>query len=806
VEPPNTSVPAAVAVAGPGPPDPAVGLTSGQVAERVARGQVNDVPSRPSRSATEIVRANTLTAFNGLLGSLLVIILVVGPLQDALFGFVILSNTLVGIVQELRAKRTLDRLAIVGAVRPTVRRDGRDRPVDAAEVVLDDILVLGLGDEVVVDGVVSGSDGLEVDESLITGEADPVAKQPGDPVLSGSFVAAGNGSYRATKVGHEAYAAQLAEQARRFTLTRSELRSGIDRIIKVMALVMVPVGGLLFASQLRSTDGIADAVRGTVAGLVTMVPEGLVLLTSVAFAVGVIRLGRRNVLVQELPAIEGLARVDVVCLDKTGTLTEPAMTVTDVATLDPGAPVEAVLGALAAADPRPNPSLHAIRAAYPAPPDWPASAVVPFSSARKWSGASFAGHGSWLLGAPEVLLPAGAAALERAQGLAGRGLRVLVLARAAGRIDADTRPGPVTPTALVVIEQPIRPDAAATLRYFEDEGVTVKVISGDSPHTVGAIARRLEIPGAGDPVDARDLPSRTEPLAGAMEERSTFGRVAPQQKQGMVLALQSRRHVVAMTGDGVNDVLALKSADIGVAMGNGSDATRAVAQLLLLDSRFAVLPDVVAEGRRVIGNIERVANLFLTKTVYATLLSLAVVAARLPFPFLPRHLTLIGTLTIGTPAFFLALLPNTQRAHPGFVRRVLRFAVPSGFVAAAASFAAYGTALLDGVPREQAQTVAALVLFVVAFWVLVIVARPLTPVKTALVATMGAVFLFVVAVPGLREFFALSLPPWPDLAFSGAVSGGAVALLELGWRVSGWRRRRNGDPAEPAEPATAARR
>jgi cation-transporting ATPase E len=785
---PSSAAAAPVVVAAGARPDPAVGLTAGQVADRVARGTVNDVPVRSSRSIAEIVRANTITPFNGLLGSLLAVILVVGPLQDALFGFVIVSNTLVGIVQELRAKRTLDRLAIVGEVRPTVRRDGQDRAVAAGQVVLDDILVVGMGDKIVVDGEVTGSDGLEVDESLITGEADPVSRQPGDPVLSGSFVAAGNGSYQALKVGREAYAAQLAEEARRFTLTRSELRSGIDRIIKVMALVMAPVGALLFASQLRNTDGVAEALRGTVAGLVTMVPEGLVLLTSVAFAVGVIRLGRRNVLVQELPAIEGLARVDVVCLDKTGTLTEPAMTVTSVLPLDPDAPVEAALGALAGAEPRPNPSLQAIRAAYPAPPEWAVGAVAPFSSARKWSGVTFTDAGSWLLGAPEVLLPAGDPILAQAEELARRGLRVLLLASAAGPVDAADAPGPASPAALVVIEQPIRADAAETLRYFAAEQVSVRVISGDSPGTVGAIARRLGIPGADQPVDARDLPGEQPALADVMHEQSVFGRVAPHQKQAMVGALQSRRHVVAMTGDGVNDVLALKTADIGIAMGNGSDATRAVAQLLLLDGKFAVLPQVVAEGRRVIGNIERVANLFLTKTVYATLLSVAVIVAGLPFPFLPRHLTLIGSLTIGTPAFFLALQPNTQRAHAGFVHRVLRFAVPSGFVAAAASFAAYGTALLDGLPREQAQTAAALVLFVVALWVLAIVARPFTRVKLALVIAMGTAFLLVLAVPGLRHFFALTLPPWPDLTFAAAVSAAAIAVLEAGWRISGWHR------------------
>ncbi|HMA46364.1 MAG TPA: HAD-IC family P-type ATPase, partial [Frankiaceae bacterium] len=464
------------------PPDPTVGLDAAQVAERVARGLVNDVPARSSRGVGEIVRANTLTPFNALLGSLLAVIVVVGPPQDALFGFVILSNTLVGIVQELRAKRTLDRLALVGEVRPRVRREGRELEVHRFEVVLDDVLVVGTGDKMVVDGVVTEAEGLEVDESLLTGEADPAPKRPGDPVLSGSFVVAGNGSYRATKVGREAYAAQLAEEACTFTLTHSELRAGINRIIVVMALVMVPTGGLLLGSQLQHARGVTEALRGTVAGLVTMVPEGLVLLTSTAFAVGVVRLGRRNVLVQELPAIEGLARVDVVCLDKTGTLTEPAMKVTAVEPLDGDAPVAAALGALGAADPRHNPSLRAVVEAYPPPGDgWRPTAIAAFSSARTWSGASYAGRGSWLLGAPEVLLPAGHPALERAGRLAARGLRVLLLGRGERPVDAPDAPGPVAPAALVVIEQPIRPDAADTLRYFEHEGVTVKVISGDNP-------------------------------------------------------------------------------------------------------------------------------------------------------------------------------------------------------------------------------------------------------------------------------------------------------------------------------------
>ena len=777
-----------------GPDTPALattavtGLTSAEVADRVRQGLVNDVPSRASRSTADIVRTNVFTPFNGLLGALLVAILWVGPYNDALFGFVIVANTLIGIVQEERAKRTLDRLAVVSEATPRAYRDGVVTQVRTNEIVQDDVLDLASGDKVVVDGTALSAAGLEIDESLLTGEADPVVKAPGNPVMSGSFVVAGTGAYRATRVGREAYAAQLAEQAKKFTLARSELRASINRIITVMAILMVPVGIGLLINQFRVTDGVAEAVRGTVAGLVTMVPEGLVLLTSIAFAVGVVRLGRHNVLVQELPAIEGLARVDVVCLDKTGTLTEPVM---QVATLVPvgdrGDGAEQALGAIAAAEPRPNASQQAIMRQYAAPDDWAIDELIPFSSARKWSGAAFDGHGTWVLGAPDLLAPGDVAVVEPARQMAGEGLRVLLLARAAGLGDGEGAPPGVQPVALVALEQPIREDAAPTLAYFAAEGVTVKVISGDHPVTVGAIARRLNLPNADDPVDAGDLPTDPGDLEVVGEEHTVFGRVGPEQKQALITALQRRGHHVAMTGDGVNDVLALKDADIGIAMGNGSDASRGVAQLVLLDSRFAVVPGIVAEGRRVIGNIERVANLFLTKTVYATVLSVTVVIAGLPFLFLPRHLTLIGSLTIGIPAFFLALLPNTERARPGFLRRVLRFAVPAGIVAAFASFSAFRVAELDsGNTRVQAQTAAALVLAAVALWVLGIVARPFTPVKLAVVWAMVGGFAVVLVTPWLRTFFSLDMPQPETLVLCAMIAGIGIFLLEVGWRLAGW--------------------
>jgi cation-transporting P-type ATPase E len=768
--------------------DVLLGLTADEVATRVAAGQTNDVPARASRTVGEIVRANVLTRFNAIVGVLFAIILVIGPIQDGLFGFVIIINTLIGIVQELRAKRTLERLAIVGEARPHVRRDGATVALSPSEVVLDDVIELGPGDKIVVDGVVLAADGLEVDESLLTGESDPVHKDVGDPVLSGSFVTVGTGAQQATKVGREAYAAQLAEEASRFTLVNSELRAGLDRILQIITWLLVPAAALIIWSQFR-TEGsdVDDALRGMVAALVPMVPEGLVLLTSIAFALGVVRLGRRQCLVQELPAIEGLARVDVVCADKTGTLTENGMRLARVrpfAEQDEDA-LRRVLGALAAADPRPNASLAAVGEACPSP-GWPVVATVPFSSARKWSGADLGEHGEWVLGAPDVLLPDGSAERAEAERIGSSGLRVLLLGRAA------LEPlGPVEPAGLVVLEQRVRPEAAGTLAYFAEQDVTVKVISGDNALSVGAVAASLDLPGATVPVDARSLPAERAELTTALDDGTVFGRVTPAQKREMVGALQSGGHTVAMTGDGVNDVLALKDADIGVAMGSGSPATRAVAQIVLLDDSFATLPHVVAEGRRVIGNIERVANLFLTKTVYSVLLAIAIGLISVPYPFLPRHLTLIGSLTIGIPAFFLALAPNTERARPGFVRRVLRLAVPSGVIAGAATIVTYLLVRADASATEIQQSTAAVVaLYLVATWVLLVVARPLAWWKILMIAASLAAFAYALFLPVVfgQAFWQLDPGHTPTMLTALAVAAVAAVLIEVAARLVDRRR------------------
>ena len=757
------------------------GLTDAEVRARIARGDVNRVEMPTSRTALEIVRANVLTRFNAILGALFVVIVTTGPWQDALFGGVLVVNTLIGIVQELRAKRTLDRLALVSQPKARAVRSGRSVDIPTATIVLDDILELAPGDQVVVDGVLLSALGLEVDESLLTGESAAVPKRPGEEVLSGSFVVAGTGRCRVTRVGASAYGNRLASEARRFSLAHSELRAGINRILRYITWAIVPTAALLFAGQFIIQAPVGDALLFSAAGVVAMVPEGLVLLTSLALAVGAVRLARHRTLVQDLPATETLARVDVICLDKTGTLTEREPWLEEVEMLGDQPDALDALAALAATEPKPNATLLAIGRAYPGEQAHAVTDSVPFSSARKWSGATLDALGTWVLGAPDVLLadsPGSDPIRRRVEEHAESGRRVLLLARTASRLMSDQLPAPLVPAALVLLTEQVRADAAETLRYFDAQGVTIKVLSGDHPATVSQVATQLGIAQGSDPVDARALPQDAQALAGLVETRSVFSRLSPQQKQSLIASLQAKGHVVAMVGDGVNDVLALKRADIGIAMGAGAGAARAVSHLVLLDNRFASLPSVIAEGRRVIGNVERLAALFLTKTIYAMLLALAVGIADVTFPFLPRHLTLVGALTIGIPAFFLSLERNDQRAQPGFVGRVLRFAVPSGLFVAGATFAAYALIHTDsGGSLAQARTAATVVLLAVASWVLVLVARPLTPRRWLLLGGTVTAFVSVLGVSPLRAFFALErLPPGAWLAVAVIATAAAGVL------------------------------
>lgn len=738
------------------------GLTGAEVAERVADGRVNDVPDAPVRTFPQIVQANVLTPVNAIIGTLFVLILVAGYPADALFAGVVISNSVIGIAQEIQARRTLDALAVLSAPKARVRRDGATTEIGVSGVVADEVLELSPGDQVVVDGEILSASGLEIDESLLTGESDPVEKAIGDQVMSGSFVSAGSSLYRATHIGAESYAAKLAEEARRFELAGSELRRGVNIIMRWLTFIIPPASILLLLRQLDTQDRWQDALQATVAAAVAMVPDGLVLLTSLSFITGVIALARRKALAKELASVELLARVDTLCLDKTGTITTGEISLSTVEAVGSTSEDEAaaVLGALGASDPSPNATLAAIIEHYDAPDGWELTRNLPFSSARKWAATEFGDRGTYYLGAPDILFDADDQT-ERAQAeaAANAGLRVLLVTRSDDGWHDQELGTSRTPVCLVLLEDTVRPDAPEIFAFFKEQGVQLKVISGDNPATVAEVARRAGIDGADAWVDARTIPDDQDSLADQLETTTVFGRVTPHQKRAMVHALQSRGRTVAMTGDGVNDVLALKDADMGIAMGAGSSSTRAVAQLVLLDNKFATLPRVLSEGRRVINNIERVANLFITKAAYAVLLTALVGIAGSPFPFLPRQLTLIGSFSIGVPGFFLALAPNESLVRPGFLDRVLRFSLPAGAVAGAVTYALYEwVRRLDGITLAEARTAATVTLLSIGLTILMLISRPLKPWKIGLAAAMAGLYAVVMAIPFGREYFELDLP------------------------------------------------
>lgn len=773
----------------------------------MAAGQVNAALTGTSRSIWEIVKANVFTRFNAILGALFVLILITRSWADGLFGLVLIINSGIGITQEYLAKRKLDRLALLHAPTATVVRDGSLLTVPTAEVVLDDLVELRAGDQVPADGLLGSVAGLEVDESNLTGESDAVVKQVTDEVRSGTTVVAGTGRFHAAAVGANSYANRITAEARKFTRTSSEIQSSINVLLKYITWVIVIALPLQLFSQARvvGDQGWEQVVIRSTGGLVGLVPEGLVLLTSIAFLLAAVQLTRAQVLVQELPAVEGLARVDVVCLDKTGTLT-----VGDIAfeELRPcaGGPdddtLRAVLGALAD-DPSANGTLGAIGRAVPSP-GWERTETVAFNSARKWSAATFRDHGTWVLGAPDVLLDAHDPLRADVTALAETGRRVLLVAESPAPVTAAERPSSLIPRALVTLSEQIRPDAAETLAYFRSQGVDIKVISGDNPTTVAAIARRVGLI-VDEPIDARTFGTDVEELREVVKRGTVFGRVSPEQKRALVNALKAEGHVTAMTGDGVNDALALKDADIGVAMGNGAQATKAVAQLVLLDGRFSHLPDVLAEGRRVIGNVERVANLFLAKNVMSLVAIVSAAVFSVAFPFLPRHLTLVSSVTIGIPAFFLALGPNKRRYVPGFLNRVLRFAVPAGAIAGVTVIVSYlwanashGIAEAERSIRcaiapgevgaadpacSQPSTAATVALLVVALWILVVLARPFKAWKTILVIVMAAIAVGAFMLPLARTFFDFSLPA--GLAWQSLMVGAVGAVfVEVAYRLS----------------------
>jgi cation-transporting ATPase E len=748
------------------------GLTASEVGARVDAGLTNSFTPASSRSAWSIIRANTLTLFNGIIVACFLVLLAIGRWQDALFGFSAIGNAIIGSVQEFRAKRSLDRLALLNAPHARVLRESAETDVAVGEVVQDDLLVLRAGDQVPADAVVVSNVGLQLDESMLTGESDPIEKADGDEVLSGSIVVGGFGLARADRVGAASFANRFADEARRFSLMNSELRSGINRVLGWMAWIIAPIGLLVLNSQMYVNGGWAVALESgtwrlavvsTIASTVAMIPLGLVLMTSIAFAVGAVKLASQNVLVQELAAVEGLARVDIICLDKTGTLTEGEIV------FDRAQPMEAhaapgweTVLAWYGVQTDSNATAHSLASTYLALPESQPVRRIAFSSARKWSAVEFARGpaGSWVLGAPEMVFRVGASnALATAAELAESGLRTLVLAHSPHPLDVESEalPGDLSAVVLVTFREKVRADAAETLAYFAAQGVAVRIISGDNPRTVAAIARTLGLE-AGHGFDARGLPDDDEALARILEDNIVFGRVTPEQKKRIVICLKANGHTVAMTGDGVNDALAIKEADIGIAMNSGSAATKAVARLILLDGKFSHLPSVVAEGRQVIANIERVSMLFLTKTSYATGLALVFGALLLPFPFLPRQETVIDGLTIGIPAFFLTLLPSRARYEPGFLRRSLSFAIPAGIVVTAA-LAIYSRIATDsGISVEQLRTGSTLILTIIGLWILVVLSRPVTALKAVVIGAMMIGLILVYSVPIATNFLQLTDP------------------------------------------------
>jgi len=775
------------------------GLSAAEVRERTAAGRINGVPTATSRTVGEIVQANVFTLFNGVVGGCFILLLVLGQWRDALFGLSAVSNSLIGIIQEYRAKRLLDQLAILHAARSTVVRNGARETISSEELVPDDLVVLNAGDQVTADLVLLDGNPLEVDESLLTGESEPVPKQGGAVLLSGSLILAGNGRATVLRVGPDTFAYGLAAEARRFSLVTSEIRRGLGKVFAVITWLLLPTALLLTNAQMQEQGGWAGAMGsgrwvpaavGSVAGIMAMIPLGLLLMTSVAFAVGGLRLARQKVLIQELAAVEVLARVDVLCLDKTGTLSSGSIVfdaIHDAGTVPAPGWREAL--EWFGANPEASSTAAAIGKAFPAqvPPQEQDS--VPFSSARKWSAVTFAAGsaaaGTWILGAPDAVLhaPGSATAHGAATALAATGLRTLALVYLPAPLPPDAArtglPPELVPVMLLTFRESIRRDAASTLDYFRRQGVTVKIISGDDPRTVGAVARGVGF-GSGVAYDARTLPTDPLELEETVEAHSLFGSVTPSQKRDLIQALKRRRHTVAMTGDGVNDVLALKEADLGIAMDSASPATKAVARLVLLDGRFERLPAVVDEGRRAISNIERVSLVFLSKTVYATIISVVSGILLLAFPFLPRQLSALDGLTIGLPAFFLALQPGGQRYAPGFLGRSLAFAVPAGICAALSVLAVSGYAQTwGGHSEESAQSAATLALGLVAAWILVMASRPLNRIKVLILAGMYAGLLLLFTVPVAQDFFRVDWPPPGLLILSTSVAAAGCVAIEL---------------------------
>ncbi|MCI5651168.1 MAG: cation-translocating P-type ATPase [Ruminococcus bromii] len=725
------------------PPNLETGLTAAQVQTRIAQGLVNADDGIKTKTEKQIILENTFTFFNILNFVLALFVLLVGSFKNLLFLGVIFSNTIIGSFQGIRAKRTIDKLSLISAPKVTVLRDGALQTIAVSEIVLDDVMHLSNGQQICADAIVCDGE-VEVNESLITGESDPVVKRVGDELLSGSFIVSGSCYAQVEHIGSENYANRIANDAKYIKKAHSEILHSLDFIVKTLGLTLIPIGLLLFSKQFFILhDTLKDAVVSTVAAMLGMIPEGLILLTSVVFAVSVLRLSKYKTLVQDLYCTESLARVDVLCLDKTGTITEGTMQVDELIPLEgfTEQDMTEALTALINVLSDDNPTSYAVKARFTGETSWTATETVAFSSARKWSGASFAAHGTYVMGAGEFILRDRFDTLrEQTEAYAARGERVLLLARTdSAFLEGKALPDDLQPVGLIAISDKIRAEAPETLRYFAEQGVTLKVISGDNAVTVSNIAQKAGLAGAENYCDASTLETEAD-AAAAIEQYTVFGRVTPQQKLQFVKALKENGHTVAMTGDGVNDVLALKEADCSIAMASGSDAARTVSNLVLLDSNFASMPQVVKEGRRSINNLQRSASLFLQKTIYSTVLSVLFIFLSASYPFEPIQLTFISTLTIGIPSFILALEPNRDRVRGSFLTNVLKKSFPSALtmVLGVLFLCLFQQPL--GLSSEQVSTLSVIVAFTVGFMLMFKLCVPFNALRGVLFGAMLAAF------------------------------------------------------------------
>jgi cation-transporting P-type ATPase E len=774
------------------------GLSAAEAAERLRK--LGAPPETSSRSVSSIVAGNVFTLFNAIIAVFFVLILSLGLVADAVFGLIAIVNSWIGIRQELKAKRTLDELAVLVAPQARVVRDGAVVSLLAEEVVPGDVVRVEPGDQLVADGEAIESRGLTLDESMLTGEADGVRKGVGERLLSGSFCVSGSGYYRVEAVRDDSYAGRLAGEARAFRHPPSPLQEEVNRVIVACTWAMVPLAVLLLITfQIRSTD-LVEAAQTATAGLVTLIPEGLVLLMSVTFAVAAVRLAGKQTLVQQMSATESLASVDTICVDKTGTLTDGELRLLglDVAEGSDPEEVSGALGRFAASAGERNRTLEAIAGGFPGR----AARVegeIPFSSKWKWSGLRIGGV-TYVLGAPDVLardaaltLPSGLERKLAEQTSAGR--RVLAFGKTSERLPPDAAAGPppqLAPLALVTLEETLRPDAAETIAFMREEEIDLKLISGDARATVAAVAYAVGIPGDAGVIEGPELPEDAQGLAEAARRNTIFCRIAPEQKKALVEALRASGRYTAMIGDGVNDVPALKQARLAVAMGSGTQVTKGIADVVLLKDEFSRLPQAVAEGRRIARNIHRLGRLYLTKSVYAAALILLVAVPGFAFPFLPRHLTLAALLTIGIPSFLLALLPSDGPLYRGRLLRALAaFAVPAGLATAIGSILSFF--LIDtvfGGSLEEGRTAATTTLIVLGLAFVLLLERgpgrehiAIQSNMLVLIIGLGGLFAGILAIGPLRDFFQMTMLSSGQWFLTLLCAAAGLAIAGLMWRL-----------------------